>query len=126
MFKCIGAVRDGKSQEMLRIARDKIENGDSVLVKLVPEPTNPKDAKAVAFMSEIDGTWTRIGYVVKEVLEHVHEAMNAKQIVSVEFAWIKYITQWGESGPGYFAGISVSKEGPWDPQVTKYRSKLRV
>jgi hypothetical protein len=44
-----------------------------VSVKLHPEPNNPKDARAIAFKCIVDGQWHRIRYIVREVLDEVHE-----------------------------------------------------
>ena len=63
-----------------------------------------------------------MGYVVKEVLEDVHEAIDKEQKLSVKFNWIKYITDWTRSGPGYFAGIRISKNGDWGQKVKMYSS----
>ena len=122
VFKCIGAVRDVNSQTSLRTCRDRMANGWTVPVTMEHEPTNIKDVKAIAFKCEIDGKWHRIGYVVSEILEEVHAAISADQIVSVRFAWVKYVTDWTRSGPGYFAGIGVTKKGQWEAKVLRYKS----
>ena len=31
--------------------------------------------------------------------------------MSVEFASVRYITDWSRSGPGFFAGIRIEKRG---------------
>ena len=121
-FKCIGAVRDQLSQDTLREARDRISKGFIVPVRLSPEPHNVKDSKAIAFECEIDGKWIRIGYIVRELLDEVHAAIRDKKILSTRFSWIKYMTDWTRSGPGYFAGINISKNGDWDRIVTQYSS----
>lgn len=62
---------------------------------------------------------------VKELLDEVHAALRNKHILNVlnvRFSWIKYITDWRRSGPGYFAGINISKNGDWDPIVTQFSS----
>ena len=66
----------------------------------------------------------KIGYVVKEILDHVHSAIARSIIMSVEFKCIKYVTHWNRSGSGYFAAIKVTKFGPWDHQVKLYSSTL--
>ena len=50
--------------------------------------------------------WKTIGYVVSELLDEVHNVMDNGRIISVEFAWISYVTDW-RSGPAYFAGIII-------------------
>ena len=91
MFKCIGSVRDMASQEVLSKASAKWSEGCVVPVRLTPEPTNPKDSKAIAFECLVSDKWERIGYVVKEALDSVHCALSESQILSVQFDWIKYI-----------------------------------
>ncbi len=36
----------------------------------------------------MDSKWSRVGYMVSDVLADVHEAINSKKIVSVELEWI--------------------------------------
>ena len=120
-FKCIGAQRD-EYRDTLREACDRLVKGFTVPVRLFPEPDNVKDSKAIAFQCELDGKWFRIRYVVKELLDEVHAALKEKKKLSVKFLWIKYITDWRRSGPGYFAGINISKNGDWAPIVSHYSS----
>ena len=39
----------------------------------------------------------------------------------IRFAWIKYITDWFRSGPGFFAAINTSKRGDWSRKYTAGR-----
>ena len=110
----IGCVREAEYQNTLCAARDLITQGEFVPVRLNPEPTNIKDARAIAIECNIiKNSGKKIGYVVKELLDDVPAAINRKEIVSVKFGWIKYITDWTRLGPGYFAGIKISKSGDW-------------
>ena len=113
IFKCIGTTKNSRYQYVLQRARDIKASGAHVPVKLVHEPLNPRDSKAIAFMSEVDGKWETIGYVVSELLDEVHGAIGAGDILSIQFAWIRYITDWSRSGPGFFAGIAIEKKGEW-------------
>ena len=69
-----------------------------------------------------------IGYVVSELLEEVHDATNAGSILSVQFAWIRYIIDWSRSGPGFFAGIAgiagtaIEKTGEWSSSAKRAAS----
>ena len=45
---------------------------------------NPVDARAIAFKLETDGCWKCVGYVVREVQEEVHSALQAKAITLVK------------------------------------------
>ena len=55
-FKCIGARKDEGSQIVLK-ALAQLEKGElgKMEAKVVPEPDNPVDAKAVAFVTFWDG-----------------------------------------------------------------------
>ena len=105
VFKCIGAVRDSDSQTTLRAARDRLADRYTVPVRMRQEPTNIMDSRAVVFERELNGKWNKVGYVVSDILEEVHAAINANKILDTRFKWMKYITTWTRSGPGYFAGM---------------------
>ena len=121
-FKCIGCTRDHQSQQILQEVSQKLDIDEEVLVNLYPEPDNKFDNKAIAFKCFISGKWHRIGYVVKEVLTDVHDAMKKNLITAVKFAWVKYIVTWTRSGPGYFAGISITRKGMWSKEVCQSAS----
>ena len=59
-----------------------MEEGGNVPVKIEHERDNPYDSKAIAFKCQLDNKWQRIGYVVRECLDHVHEAIAGNKIVS--------------------------------------------
>ena len=124
VFKCIGSNKDTNSQEVLRQVAQKRENGDVVEVKLRPEPTNPVDSRAIAFVCYHNGVWQRIGYVVKECTDAVHSALARNLIVTVEFSWVKYIVHWSRSGPGWYAGIKIVKMGSWPADVVRAGSTI--
>ena len=86
-------------------------------VRLQPEPNNIRDSKAIAFECCVEDKWSHIGYVVREVLDEVHDAINKGLIIGIEFDWIKYKSNWTYSGPGYFAGFSITKQGFWSNRV---------
>ena len=116
-FKVIGCTREQVYQETLRNVRDTLEQGHNVPILLTPEPTNPVDSKAIAFTCKVNGNGCRIGYVVSEILQEVHQALSALEVVKVKFAWVKYISDWSRSGPGFFAGVDVTKRGRWSYSV---------
>lgn len=122
VFKVIGCTKEPQYQYILEKARNLMEQGQSVCVKLSPEPDNPFDPKAIAFLCKVDEKYERVGYVVREVQDAVHVALSANDIIDVSFKWIKYITDWYRSGPGYFAGIYVTKKGVWPKHVIRAMS----
>ncbi len=62
-----------------------LRNGLVVPVQLSKEPDNEYDSQAIAFQCQLESHWRRIGYVVKEALPAVHDALNKKKIVSINF-----------------------------------------
>ena len=113
IFKCIGSNREESYQFALRKSKQLLKSG------LRPEPTNPKDSQAIAFVCLIDGKWEKIGYVVREALSDVHAAMKNRKVLSVKYDWIKFITDRSRSGPGWFAGIAISRDGDWSREVMR-------
>ena len=122
VFKVIGCTKETQYQNILEQCRDLLEDGHSVCVKLSPEPDNVFDPKAIAFLCEVDNKSQRIGYVVKEVQDAVHAALIVNDITNVSFKWIKYITDWYRCGPGFFAGVYVTKRGAWPSIVVRAKS----
>ena len=61
----------------------------------------------------MQGKWTRVGYVIRELIEEVHDALSKNEIVNVEFQWIRYMFKGFASGPGFYAGIQVTRNGKW-------------
>ena len=92
---------------------------------IVHEHDNPYNSKAIAFKCQLDGKWHRIGYIVRECLDHVHEAKAGNKIVSVEISWVKYLICWSRCGPGYYAGIDITIQGEWASEVVRCASTRR-
>ena len=78
-----------------------------VPVNIFPEEDNPYDCRAIALKCWIGGEWQRIGYVVKEALNAVHDARQQLVITDVCSKWAKHLVSWSRSGPGYQAGINM-------------------
>ena len=103
---------------------DLLADNKAVEVHLRPEPDNQWDSRAICFECLLEGRWRRIGYVVREVLDDVHTAILENKIVSVKFSWCKYKITWYRSGPGYYAGINVSRIGDWSRSVIRSQSTV--
>ena len=122
-FKCMGVTKSPTYQTALRRAQDLLFSRQVVPVRLVHEPNNPRDARALAFVCQFDDSPQRIGYVVSNVLDEVHAALNSSSIISIEFSWIRYITDWAQSGaPAFFAGIKIKKKGRWSDNAIRFSS----
>ena len=121
-FKCIGSVKNLAYQSALAQVSKYLSKGEIVPVKLLPEPLNPVDTQAVAFICELNGEWKQIGYVVHEALD-VNEGLKKQLIVDTKFNWVKYITAWKRSGPGWYAGINITIKGRWSAAVHNSASR---
>lgn len=119
-FKVIGNLKEAQYQTALKIVSDLLHKNVDVPVKLVPEPNNPYDKAAVAFVCTIEGTQHQIGYVVRECLDSVHDALNNNLVKSTKFSWCKYRTFNGHLG--FYAAINITKLGKWPDVVHKSRS----
>ena len=109
IFKCIGVSKEKWYQEILALSSQKLHNKEVVPVQLHKEPENKKDSKPIAFMCKVDTTWERIGYVVKEALDKVHEAMDHGKILTVQFDWVNYVPHY--KNPGWYTGIKITRDG---------------
>lgn len=121
-FKCIGATRSSEAQDSLKMVNELNRAGKEVPVNIFCEPDNPYDSKAIAFRCKIEQKWYTIGYIVREALPYVHEAIHKRNIVSVRFSWVKYLVSWTRSGPGYYAGIDITVKGRWPYPVIQCSS----
>jgi len=90
--------------------------------RLKPEPDNPYDNNAVAFICQTNenAEWKRIGYVVKEVASEILGVINAKNVLNVKFAWIKYLSYY--KSRGWYTGIMITRSGEWSQQVLLSRA----
>ena len=125
-FKCMGTTKISRSQVILASASNKLDKGEPVEVRLRKEPDNPKDSRAIAFDCKMDQEtkWEKIGYVVQEALDGVHDAIQGSTIVSVKLEWARFITHWSRCSPGWYCGITITKRGQWPREVVRHRSTL--
>ncbi len=121
-FKCIGVTQEPIYQTILELVRDHIHSGGNVPVRLMPEPDNPYDSKAIAFQCFYQGHWQRIGYVIAECCEEVLSAIESDDIVSVQFAWVKFKLL--KKKPGYYASIFITRNGDWSLSVKRSKNTL--
>ena len=106
------------------MAKQQIQSGEVVPVRLTPEPNNPYDANAVVFECKIEGCWYRIGYAVREALEEIHLAMRQNLIKTIAFSWVRFVVKWTATGAGYYAGIAITKRGQWSQIVCRCASTI--
>ena len=90
---------------------------------LEAEPSNPVDAKAIAFKCKVDGWWKTIGYAVSEALDDPRAALEQKVIIDVKLEWIELIFYWRV--PGWYAGISITRNGERSSVVCLAQSAIR-
>ena len=109
----IGTTKSGEYQNILSKAKKELSLNQPVQVRLVQEPNNPMDNKAIAFQCYMQGKWMWVGYVIRELTEEVHDALSKNEIANVEFQWIRYMFKGFASDPGFYAGIQVTRNGKW-------------
>ena len=117
-FKCIGCTRDTKYQQTLEAINELRHAGtnlEDISCRIMPEPENPQDAKAITFQCFLSNDWQTIGYVVREALDEVHLAISNHKIASVRLKWVKYIIYW--KTPAWYAGIDIVRVGEWPRHV---------
>ena len=119
-FKCIGTTKEIQYQERLKQIAQLRSRGLEVPCQLKPEPDNPFDSNAIAFECQIDGMWQIIGYIVREALDEVHEALAAKKVIKVALDWVKFQLQW--RSVGWYAGVNISRSGQWSPTIIRCQS----
>lgn len=119
-FKVIGNLREHSYQTTLRKVSEYMYDEKHVEVWLMPEPDNPVDKHAIAFMCSIDDKDQRIGYVVRECLQDVHEALSRGLICKTEFAWCRYRSFRGRLG--WYAAVNVTLKGKWSNAVVRSSS----
>ena len=78
-FKCIGASRYPECREVLALAAKRMREGQTIDVMPCPEPHNKYDAKAIVFVIKENDKWKCVGYVVREALDSIHEAMKKRR-----------------------------------------------
>lgn len=117
-------MKEEKYQHILAKAALARRNKVEVKVRILPEPNNPVDAKAIAFQVLTENKWERVGYAVTDVLDALHQEILTKSIVAVELEWVKFITHWRRSNPGWYCGIKITKKGLWDNIVMRCRSTI--
>lgn len=119
-FKCMGSTKEQRYQNILRQVSQILCTDAVVPCRITKEPGNPIDSRAIAFECNIDGKWQIIGYVVKEALEEVHQAIEAKKILEVAIDWVKFQLFW--RAPGWYAGIKITREGKWSSVAMQSQS----
>ena len=116
-FKVIGATRDKMHQDALESANEAVRSGRDVYVTLQKEPQNPIDSMAIASICYVEEKWNRIGYVVREALDDVHEALSTNAVREVKLAWVKFRIDFLGSGPGFYARVDITRIGQWSSRV---------
>ena len=126
VFKCVGCNKSMATQELLASVSKRIHNEQPVSIRILPEPNNPKDARAIRFECSLNEgqEWNPIGYVVQEALDSVHLALERKEMIPVTFAWVKFVMHWSSSGPGWYCGVKMTKRGLWSKEVIQCRSTI--
>ena len=58
------------------------------------------------------------------VSEVLNEALHNKEIILVQLEWVKFITHWSRSSPGWYCGIMIKKRGQWANELMRCRCTI--
>lgn len=119
-FKVIGSLKEPIYQSTLKEVAESLRRDEDVPIDIIPEPNNPWDKKAIAFVCTLDKKQQRIGYVVRECVNAVHNALSNGSVKKTKFAWCKYRTFNGHLG--YYAAVNITKMGKWPDEVHHSKS----
>lgn len=118
VFKVMGENKQGDRHLLLEELIKSHRNGGRLLndvpVRLKYQPQNRYDSRTLTFECY---HWRVVGYVASELLDGVHQAVNCRTIVDVKISTIRFCLQYANSGPGSYAGISISRTGVWSRQA---------
>ena len=64
--------------------------------------------------------WQVIGYIVREAVNEVHEALTANKVIKVALDWVKFQLQW--RSVGWYAGVNISRSGQWSHTIIHCQS----
>ena len=96
------------------MANKLLQTGKEVKVDLFSEPANPVDTKAVAFKCFLDDQWWhRIGYIVREALDDVHDALLSKRIKTSNL-----------DGLNSYAAVDITRKGQWSSTVCNFKINI--
>lgn len=121
-FKVMGTLKMPGVQGLLQRARDTLQSGIIVPVRIMPEPSNPIDKNAIAFQCCLEGEWHTFGYTVREVTDDIHSALQNNLLIKTEFKDIRFVVTWSRSPPGFYAAVNITKKGSWSSNVTRCAS----
>ena len=68
-------------------------------------------------------SWKVIGYVVRELCDCIHDAIEKQVIVATKLAWVKFKVV-RTTGPGYYAAVAITRRGEWPPLVHRSASTM--
>ena len=116
-FKCTGTIKEERYQEILVAANLQRRNGEEVHVRRTPEPTNCYDSEAIACKTSTstDSENNEKELAIWSVKLHrtYMKQFRSNSILSLQFDWIRFITHWSRSKPGWYYRIRISRVGSW-------------
>ena len=123
-FKCIGTAHEKEYQESLEAAHLVLheEKGD-VAVRLRPEPTNINDSNAIAIDMNYGSGWKVVGYIARELCNHLNPSILADNIVNVYVELTVFRADFLKYG--FYPKIMVTRRGEWEPIVVTRSKSVR-
>ena len=124
-FKVLGTCYNKNYQRHTEKAFDLMKTFGShhIQVKLVPEPQNTFDSKAIAVTLQYDNTgYHRVGYIPRELTKFIHEFFATHDILECHLRSINFRTTFMLIG--FYLSIYIASKKEWPKDVIKASKKV--
>ena len=120
-FSLKGSSYHEDCQKALRKCKQLQLKKQHIELRVNPEPTNIRDKNAITVEVQLDGTWHRIGYIQKEKLRKVTEALKKTEIDKVQFKSIGFMFIPDLNDWLYHPCVLITKSHQWLPTDANYK-----
>lgn len=123
-FKVMGVAYSKEAQDHLEAAYDHLYVAKKIVyAKLLPEPENVHDNKAIAVSIKYNGDWCKVGYIAVELTKYLHSVWSDGLDFEVTVKHIKFRTTYLKVG--FYITINLTRKGEWEPEVIRAAEKVQ-
>ena len=126
-FKVKGSFFQERYQQALLKCDAAKRQKQPISVRVEFEPDNIQDKNAIKFEVYFDNDWHIIGYCDVRKIPKLRKAMNANEIKTVSFLYVRREWIVWQSKFSFYACVSIVKRGQWekDDHNNHYNSNLK-